>query len=1041
MGHALGAASAIVTSGQPPRDLAAVRLPPRLAPPPTLERPLSTEGPASHPHTSGRDAGERRTIRRLVTALVWRERLLLLGRVLLQGLGLTLAVLLLAVLAATFSWDRSIAALVLVLTGGIGAFALVAAPLIAGWGRAGDPIRQARRVEALRPELEGRLLTLVERLDGPRPNESAAILGLVARRAAERLAGLSPGRVHRSWPLAAGAGGVLLALLLTLGSSLFAPGGPFGVVSWWLRGNEAVAALAPPDPTLGADKARVGDLVLEYVYPTYTGLDPLEVTNSTGEAHGPPGTSVRVRARSAEPVEAAAVVAYDSPTEGTTVEGGRVVRGRFTIGEDEGTWHLELHRGERTTSSVDFPITPDPDLAPEVLVDGPRRLEVPLDAPIELPWAARDDYGLTRVVLLLDEQETTTLRTFDDRTAESSGTLSFTPAQLGMSVGMRVKLQVGAWDNNAWSGEQLGVSQPPIELVVQRAEDLATLGPEERLALRDTLVDLLAGQLLEPWPPGRTSADVARAGEAFDAHYDPLRDFAEDTPGVYRDRFVARLVQAVQRTGQDFVAYTQVNFDRDRVDETPERQLVVQAGELRTLAVEEVEYAVILLDRYVQMRALMEVLREAETLARLGDRLERLLDSDAAEAEVQTALGRLDPALERLEEAVAHMDQDSTRSMVERRQRELGLLREEVGKALTRGDRDEADELARRLSGQLRELQEDLEYRLQALEEEENELAQKMKDVVAELKRLEREQRQLQGRVREAREAADAQGAAEAERLWKEVERLADEATERGEELAERARAFDNRTVLDDAARMVSRLGEAARSRDLRKARADASNALGSWTSVTYQRRVPRSASAPIIDRIERAERLLDRLEQAAGSVDPQAAAQARAMQEAQDTLDEELGAARELASEVAAQMPIEPRGMEEALEQADQTMDLASEDLQGGRPMPAEGSQGQAAERIKEAREALEQAMQQMAASGPGAGEPSEGEEGGEDAEGADVDLEGEPAAWNADNGIDRERFDLDAFQRDVLRGARGDVPDAYRALKKRYYEELMTQ
>jgi len=987
-------------------------------------------------------------IRRYVTALVTRERLLLLARIGLQLAGLIVGLVLLALLAPLLRWELGVAALVLVVVGGAGLWAAVFAPLLLGWRRSGDRLRQARLAEALRPELEGRLLTSVERLQGPRGNESAAILGLIARRAQERLTGLRPSRVHRAWPLGAAAGGVFLAALITLVTALVVPGGVLGAASFWLGGEEALAEVA--SPTKGSsDVARVGDLVLEYVYPTYTGLDPLEVTNSTGEAHGPPGTQVRIRARSAEPIDGGAVFAYGESQPDSSVQ-DRIVSGSFIIGEEEGTWHLELLQGESTRVSRDFEISPEPDLPPEVMVEAPPRLEVAVDAPLDLPWQARDDFGLTRVALFLDSNEASELRAFTDRTAESAGVIRFTPAELGMSPGMTVKLQVGAFDNNGWSGAQLGRNEPPITLVVKRAEELSVLGVAERASLRDTLVDLLGGQLMDAWPPAGTSAAVARSGERFHDLYEPLERLLDDTPAIRRDRQVRRMLLRVRRSGQDFVTYTQVNFDPRVAESVVGSETLSRATELRDLAIEENEHTIVWLDRFIQMFALGRAMEESQTLARLGSKLERELERGASDAEIASALERVERSLKELERATGSMNQDSTRQMIERRTREIGLLRETTAQAQAQGNRDEAARMAERMAGQMKELQEDLEYRMRRMEDEEDQLGQEMKALHEELSRLEREQRLLQEEVRKVRESGDAQGSAEAERMWAQVEKLAAEANERGTRLAEgvdrSGGLFMFQQRVEAANGATSRLQESAAARDLRKARRDLNEAMDHW--MRAQSGVPEASRKQIMRRLEQAQRLLDQLDRAASSVDPRTAAQARALESRQSDLDEALKTTRGKAQQVAAKMPIEPRGMLEALQQADQSMGQAGQDLEQGRPMPAEGAQGQAAERIKEAREALEQAAQQMASSGEGArsgGEPGEGDEGGNGDESeeneAELDLDGDRGTLHRGPLTLEGEFDLDAFQRDVLRGAGGDVPEAYRAMKKRYYEELMTQ
>jgi hypothetical protein len=135
-------------------------------------------------------------IRRYIASLVRRERALVLGRVLLQG-GLVLIVAsILATLAAALRWDRPSATAALVLVAGVGIWAAIVAPLLVRWRPTGDPLRQARLVEDLAPELRGRLLTAVDRVDGPRGAESPAMLGLVAKRAAAATSSVSPSRVH-----------------------------------------------------------------------------------------------------------------------------------------------------------------------------------------------------------------------------------------------------------------------------------------------------------------------------------------------------------------------------------------------------------------------------------------------------------------------------------------------------------------------------------------------------------------------------------------------------------------------------------------------------------------------------------------------------------------------------------------------------------------------------------------------------------------------------------------------------------------------------
>src|SRR5690606_21125742 len=113
----------------------------------------------------------------LVGALARRERALLLWQSALRSAALLAAILVGACVAAWQDVPRPTAVAGLILLGGVGAWFLVGAPWVARWRRAGDPIRQARLLEALDPSLRGRLITAVARRGGARGAESPELLG------------------------------------------------------------------------------------------------------------------------------------------------------------------------------------------------------------------------------------------------------------------------------------------------------------------------------------------------------------------------------------------------------------------------------------------------------------------------------------------------------------------------------------------------------------------------------------------------------------------------------------------------------------------------------------------------------------------------------------------------------------------------------------------------------------------------------------------------------------------------------------------------
>ncbi|MEN0067549.1 MAG: hypothetical protein AAGA48_35785, partial [Myxococcota bacterium] len=279
-------------------------------------------------------ADELQWIRAFVERLVRRERALVALRVAASTAVLLLLALGLAVAAVALRLDRAWTTFGLLLVMGIGGWFAIAWPLLTTWRDVADPLRQARHVEAQHPDFRGRLVTALD-LD---PDQAGPLAGLVVRRARQRLTRLSVTDLlpaHRTFQ-ALQVVGLLwlfgLPLLWQLSDGFSSVGGYF------FSEGTAQAAVIGPDVARPEDVARVGDIVIRYTYPDYTGLEPKTVSNSTGDVQGPPGTRVEISARSARPVEAAGLLAYGEALEAQIIENGRVVTGRFSIRPESGTY-------------------------------------------------------------------------------------------------------------------------------------------------------------------------------------------------------------------------------------------------------------------------------------------------------------------------------------------------------------------------------------------------------------------------------------------------------------------------------------------------------------------------------------------------------------------------------------------------------------------------------------------------------------------------------------------------------------------------------
>lgn len=996
------------------------------------------------------------SIRRFVDRLVRRERALIAVEVaarLLLVLGVSTVA---AIFAAGFRADRGLAAAGVTLLVGLGAWVAVVVPMVTRWRPAGDRLRQARLVEALRPELRGRLLTSVERLDGARRGESEPLLARIVGRAVDAVQDVPLGAVHHGLRALGLGVAAFVVLMLPLPLSLVA-GGPVGVVTWWLADSDSANAAAALQLLSDAEEAKVGDLVLRYTYPAYTGLEARVVANSTGDISGPPGTTVAIQARTADPLEAAGLVAYDQRFEAQLLD-ERTIEARLTIEPGEGSYHLVTWRNGEERPSRELSVLSEDDLAPEVMLDSDGDvLELAVDERFGLAWRARDDFGISRVGIQLDgKMAGGPVYRAEARRAEVADELTRTPGELGLAPGARVKLEIAAWDNDTVSGPKVGVSRP-IELVVlgARGKDARTEVAIHELV--GAMILVLADHLEEPFPPGVLHQELADWAQVVAARYEPLQEVVDRElsrlPAGSMEREV--LAEVLSR-GSELVRFTAITFELGS-------QQAVSAddyGELRGYrdgAILALEDGILALDRSLRMRALRQAVDVTERMASIGQELNELLAEENPDSlELLAKLEQLEAMLQQLAEATAKLDEGGLKEFLNARENETRSLMEEVREAIAQGNMEEAQELMQRLARQLQQLQEGVQDTLERQKGEGDQSMQEAEQLADEMERLEQAQRDLQEEVSQVEREASDEVAERQAGLWRQVQAEAfafHEGLGRYEKgLEDYERSFSELQRVDHALLQASQLKAAAQLQDYRGARAALNAAeygmlslrrgLQAAQVMSESLKGPGGREIATLDaHLAKIRELLDQLDQAAST--PEAAERSQELQQRQQELEEQLESLSQKAEELSKDFPVRPGDMNERLDEAGERMEQASDDLGDGKPMPATGSQGAAADRLREAREELEQAMEQAAqqqqqlepggGGGQGEGEQQsrpEGEGGRQNDDFPEVEIPGAEAFRTPEE-----------YRRALLEGMEGDVPEEYRALKKRYFEELVRQ
>jgi chromosome segregation ATPase len=475
-------------------------------------------------------------------------------------------------------------------------------------------------------------------------------------------------------------------------------------------------------------------------------------------------------------------------------------------------------------------------------------------------------------------------------------------------------------------------------------------------------------------------------------------------------------------------------------------------AELRSAAILELENGIYALDRMLRARALSEVARQAELLQASAANLAEMLEDGADPVEMLARLEALERTLQKVMENAAKLDDGGLKEFVNSRGQEAQSLIEEIREAIREGRTDEARELMERLQRAVQEMSEGIEDNLEQMNQQSSELAQMAEDLGAQLEQLEADQRSLQEQVTELREKSDAASAERAEDLWEKAEQLAGEAVKLGDRYAggvrRAGRSFAEQERSDNGVAETARLKDAIEGRDLDGAYRGLNEARRAWghadtlrtlEELSKGRELPGpgpDAMLAIEDGLDAVEKVLRELLELSDEVEPETREQVRELREQQRELDERLDSARQSAQEFTREMPVKPDGMEDALERAGEQMSRAEGALGAGQPMPAEGAMGAAAQEIADAREAMDRAMQQMQQMQ----QQGEGGEGGE--QDAQRGREGQPMeSLQVEIPRPEDYIVPEEYRRALLEGMEGEVPDEYRSMKKRYYEELVQQ
>jgi hypothetical protein len=1012
-------------------------------------------------------------------AFAGRARRLLVARALLQLAAAVVSGLVLLAGLYSSGVARDIGLLISALVCAAACVGAVSWPLLTRWRAAGLRATQAQRVEAARPVLRGALVTAVDRGallamgEGAKPapgGVSRVLLARAAGRAADTLETVAGPEVAPAGPAWRTGGGFGVVVLVALLAGWLLPVGPFDALGVAAGGSAAGVRLDASDSVVAEEVAVVGDITLRYIFPDYTGIQPVEVPNSDGTIHAPPGSRVEIAARTHDTYDAAAIQVDAAPAIDTPLEGGRNLSGAIEV-TGAGTWRFVLFRGNEIVYSPSYVIDVEDDAPPVVALEGTLPSTVAIDRPLGIAWSVQDDYGIKKVVLEVTRADGTVqervLREPLDASARLQGGVRLSPKRLGIPAGETVTLRVVAYDNDLMGGSKQGAS-PEVTVKV-----LGSRGKGRRLQvlveqIRDLMLDALADHLVEAVPPARSDVGMTNWVSVARERLTPLQELASREWGeVGGSGPHADLVQEVLADGARLYRFTLTTWE-------PGSGRRITEGDLSAFAkmhgeqIESLERAVYVLDLMLQQAAMGDLAQQLASLA--ADASALAADAGDLEAsELLARLDRLDRMLQQMAAQAKRLDDGSLKEFVNSRTSEAINMVEEIRKAIAEGRLDEARKMLEDLAETLQQSAENINDNLAKRQQGEDELGQEFDAAMSALAELEKQQTELAEEMAKQREehggAVD-----EVVAMWGELDVLAERA--RDGSRAAVGGAGDGRGWRVDSIRWLEKLDQGtAGIQDEIRAR-DATRALNEIErvrrSLNMSQRLlqieldrPRPEEQPIPAggavaaqsvgdvalTLDRMIELLEDLEQRNAKEPPAVQQAAREMASRQGELREAQKKVQGDVERVERAMPTADGQAAEAMKGAGEAMQRAQRALKKGRGMAGEGHQADAARQLQETQNRLRRAMQdfkQMQRSAQqmqGEGQPKG--PGGGDGEGGEDDGEQESESGQAQFELPLpETFQTpEEYRRALLEGMESDVPDEYDDFKRRYYEELIRQ
>jgi hypothetical protein len=926
------------------------------------------------------------------------------------------------------------------------------------WRRSRTDTSVAHHAGRVLPELSSDLRSAVAFGEVPPATASMALVDAFCGTVAARLDGVPPSRIV---PLgrAARAGAVFFAAAVAVTT--------VGLAARARLSHGLNLLVRRPTLFEGAAVTReplVADIRITYHHPAYTGLPDRHVEGSSGDVVALKGTRLELEMRALRSARRALIFFGEHGEAGQVeaqVKDGRL-RASFTVSES-GRYRVWLAPliGRPVREERGHRIEAASDQAPVVDIKAAAdRIELPSPRPVEVGYAAADDYGLGPVDLVYrigagPEQRIPLDKGDGKKNVE--GRTQWDPSNEALVPGVQIAYRIEAHDRDDVSGSKSGTSRT-LYLVLERPRESVDESLASQTMILETLVQVLAErlELHEAVKDGRR----AGLGDAPDPGLMLSRwQEAHDTE-IAQVALVGGLVDEERRAGKAsktlLTALAKIAGELDRhikiegplltalrtraeTQGAPGMDALARLQKPGVRHVESLEDAVLLLDDLIGRQRLEDLASLGEQLTQAHKRLEDLLARYRAskdEALREQLLREVQELSRRIGELAAKIAAVKERNEISTEWQNMPDPREAMQKAremqdlLERGGSADLEEALSRLGRTLESLQKQLEGNASDFADERfpreskalAELSRKIADLESDERRLAEDTQKLDGELERMMDQVRQQKQQE---LMGELESKMADLKKRVQGRAPRRLGEDVSDDHDTARESAERAGKSLRGKEMAEAQREAEAAAealerasaGAERKARREQGGQRDATAAYAEQMSKAGALAKEIAETLGQMMPQPGqvasegqrAEAQGLGQRQRSIERQTRAMAEQAAREGAGMPGFEQAMQELRAAAEQ-MQQAQQSLAKGDPRDALGKEQGAADRLQRLRESLQN--EKMGRSG--ARDPVR-------IPGADDSKA--PRAW----------------RQELMDAMREKAPEAYREEVRKYYEELV--